>query len=165
MEKPSHIQNTAHSWHSCNLMVRIAYVSSMSRVECVVHLITLSASIIICLCLELERPIKMNWLTPQGTKFLVGWVSTPGGGDLTKNHHKAQPQHSTALTTWFYQSLSTGNNPLKSPQKESYYLFTTTVSGRLLKTPPFFYISLCRYCLSISPLKLGKWMSLLVDFG
>ena len=30
---------------------------------------------------------------------------------------------------------------------------------------PFFMISLCRYCWLKSPLKLEKWLSLLVDFG
>ena len=47
----------------------------------------------------------------------------------------------------------------------SHILSTITFSGRLVKTPTFFKISLCRYCWSKKPLKLEKWLSLLVDFG
>ena len=71
--------------------------------------------------------------------YLTAFVQSQGA-DLAKNHHEAQPPHE--LSTPFHcshqmilPSLSTGKNPLKSPQKESNYHFTTTFSGRLVKTP------------------------------
>ena len=78
---------------------------------------------------------------------------------MTKNHHRAHPSHEVGTPfhcshQMILPSLSTSKNCLNSPLKESNYLSTTTFSGRLVKTPPFFQISLCRYR-----------YSLLVDFG
>ena len=69
-------------------------------------------------------------------------IGLQGCGGLIKIYYKAQPPYevSTPLhcsLQFILSFLFTCKNPLKLPQKVSNYLSTTTLSGKLVKTPPF----------------------------
>ena len=68
---------------------------------------------------------------------------------------------STALTRCFCHPF----HREKSPQITSKSVKLQFLVVDLWKHPFFFLISLSRYSWSKTPLKLGKWLSLLVDFG
>ena len=91
---------------------------------------------------------------------------------MTKIYHKAQPPHE--VSTPFHcshqmilPSLYTCKNPPNYHKKNQNISLKVKplFSGRHVKTSPFSIFPLCRYSWPKAPLKLEKWLSLLVDFG
>ena len=89
--------------------------------------------------------------------------------DLTRTRHNAQRPHEVSTPFHFSHqmilpSLSTGKNPLKTPQKESNCLSATTFSGKNVKKPLFLDFTMQVQLVKITP-ETWKWLSLLVDSG
>ena len=115
---------------------------------------------------------QKQWTTCRLVSDCLPVTFTPREGDLTKTQHKAKPPHE--VSTPFHcsdqmilPSLFTGKNPLNLALKMANYISTTTFTLVVLDLwkHPSFLISLCRTSWSKSPLKLEKWLSLLVEFG
>ena len=102
--------------------------------------------------------------------ILISAVQPRWGGDLTKNHHKAQPplEVSTPIPLLSPDDLTIPFHQQKSPKiisKRVKLPLRNHFKWQTYGNTPFFQISLCRYSLSKTPLKLGKWLSLSMDFG
>ena len=67
--------------------------------------------------------------------------------------------HSTVLIRLFYHPFPLAKSPKITSKRVKLPQWYTC------ENTPYFQISLCRYSFSKTPLKRGKWLSLLVDFG